>query len=156
MLHQIMEVEWMSKVNLVVLLMLSTVIAGCAEAIPDPPTVVEGANAPEWEYLNATYTVMVDDNNSTVPVVVLGNNSTWLQVDSFRLNATHMSFVTEDNAIVFNNKSFTLSGYLSQDGIIWEDGYAPMMGNSTLFFPKFPYDITVEYSVVYREWTGME
>tara|TARA_R100000152_G_C6771207_1_gene197665 strand:- start:882 stop:1322 length:441 start_codon:yes stop_codon:yes gene_type:complete len=146
----------MNKAYAICILLLAGTLAGCAEAIPDPPLVVEGANAPDWEYLNGTYTYMVDDNNSTVPVVTLGNESTWLQVNSYTLNATHMSFVTEDNAITFNNKSFTLSGYLNQEGVLWDSGYAPLMGNNTLHFPTFPYDITVEYSVMYREWTGME
>jgi len=146
----------MNKAYVISLLFMTGMLAGCAEAIPDPPSVVEGANAPDWSYLNGTYTYIVEDNNSTIPVVTLGNESTWLQVSSFTLNATHMSFVTEDNAITFNNKSFTLGGYLHQEGVLWDGGYAPLMGNNTLFFPKFPYDITVDYMVVYREWTGTE
>ena len=56
---------------LLVLLLISPALAGCAEMIPDPP--VEG-NDPIWttEYHNFTYE---DTNNSTMPVKILQDST---------------------------------------------------------------------------------
>ena len=43
-----------------------------------------------------------------------------------------------------------------QDGYIWSNGYAPNMGNVSLYFTDFPFDVTVDYQVKYRIWNGRE
>ena len=139
------------------MLMVATLLAGCADAIPDAPTddntvvTVSG-----WETMSGNYTVMVGDNNSTAPVITVGNNSTWLEVQVITLNATHLSFEVVENQIVFSNYTFELEGYLNQSGFLFGNGYAPNLGSATLYTPDFPYDITIEYYCVYREWTGNE
>ena len=111
------------------MLMVATLLAGCADAIPDAPTA---------------------------PVITVGNNSTWLEVQVITLNATHLSFEVVENQIVFSNYTFKLEGYLNQSGYLFGNGYAPDLGSATLYTPDFPYDITIEYYCVYREWTGNE
>ena len=142
--------------RVVVLLLVASLLSGCAEAIPDAPgTETDNVLVTPvgWNNLNGTYTVMVGDNNSTEPTIVVGNHSTWLEVHSVVLNATHLSFEVVNNTIVFSNYSFELDGYLIQNGNMFV-GYAPDLGNATLHTPVFPYDITVEYTIIYREWVG--
>ena len=146
----------MDKRKVMVLLIAASMLAGCAEIIPDPPDNTVAPNAPDLEYVNGTYTVLYGVNNSTTPIVSIGNNSTWLEIQSINLNATHLSFVVNDNTVIFHNYSFGLKGYLNQSGDLWSDGYAPNMGKATLHTPDYPYDITVDYSIVYREWSGKE
>ena len=147
----------MDKRKVIVLLIAASMMAGCTEIIPDPPTDEEIiANAPDWENLNGTYTVLVGVNNSTAPSVTVGNNTTWLEVKKVYLNATHLSFEVDGNAITFNNYSFALKGYLNQSGNLWSNGHAPDMGNATLYTPDYPYDITIDYVILYREWNGKE
>jgi hypothetical protein len=38
----------------------------------------------------------------------------------------------------------------------WSDGYAPQMGNATLLFATFTFDVTITYSVTYRIWNGKQ
>jgi hypothetical protein len=146
----------MNKNKMMVLLIAASMMAGCAEIIPEPPNSVEGENPPEWKYVNGTYTIIIGDNNTTAPLITVGNNSTWLQIHSVTLNASHLSFEVDGNTITFHNYTFTLGGYLNQSGYLWNEGYASNIGNATLHTPDFPYDITIEYSIVYREWTGKE
>jgi len=113
-------------------------------------------NVTGWETLSGNYTVIVDENNSTVPVISIGNNTTWMEIQVITFNASHLSFEVVDNQIVFSNFTFELEGYALQNGVLFSSGYAPDMGNVTVYMPTFPYDITVEYYCVYREWTGHE
>ena len=64
--------------TLIVLLLVSSSLAGCAEMIPDPP--VEG-NDPisTTEYHNFT---LEDTNNSTLPTITVGSNSTLVEIFS--------------------------------------------------------------------------
>ena len=38
--------------------------------------------------------------------------------------------------------------------VLFNQGYAPNYGTAQLYFPAFPYDITVEYTVVFRTVNG--
>ena len=129
-------------------------MAGCADAIPDVPGTEEEVVV-EWTTLNAEFTVLVgDDNNSTYSAVTIGTNSSWLEVSSFNYTATHLSFDIVNNTVIFNNYTFANDGYVSQDGMLFNSGYAPNYGQAELYFPNFPYDITVNYTVKYRTVNG--
>ena len=137
----------MSKRKMIVLLMVASMMAGCADAIPDLPGSEEDV-VTEWTTLNGEYTVLVDDaNNSTYSDVRLGTNNTWLIVQSFNYTATHLSFEIVNNTVIFNNFTWENEGYI-------HIGHASDMGTETLYFPDFPYDITVNYTVVYRTVNG--
>lgn len=140
--------------NITMLIVLSTLLAGCADAIPDLPSDEEVV-INEWTTLTGNFTVLIDDvNNSTYEVVNIGNASKWLVVDSFNYTATHLSFVVTNNTVIFNNYTFDNIGFLEQNGVVFNQGYAPNYGDAQLFFPVFPYDITVEYTVVFRTVSG--
>ena len=135
-------------------MVLSTLLAGCADAIPDLPNDEEVV-INEWTTLTGNFTSLIDDvNNSTYEVVNIGNASKWLVVDSFNYTATHLSFVVTNNTVIFNNYTFDNVGFLEQNGVLFNQGYAPNYGDAQLFFPAFPYDITVEYTVVFRTVNG--
>ena len=142
--------------KIMVLLIAASLLTGCAEIIPEPPTDEIILNAPDWENVTGTYTVLIGDNNSTAPIITIGNNTTWLEVKTVYLNATHLSFIVDDNTVTFHNYSFELKGYLNQSDYLWSDGFAPNMGNATLYTPDYFYDITIDYVILYREWTGKE
>ena len=137
----------MNKRKMMVLLMVASMMAGCADAIPDLPGSEEEV-VTEWTTLNGEYTVLVDDaNNSTYSDVRLGTNNTWLIVQSFNYTATHLSFEIVNNTVIFNNFTWENDGYI-------HIAHAFDMGPITVDFPDFPYDITVNYTVVYRTENG--
>ena len=130
-------------------------MAGCADAIPDVPGMGEEEVVVKWTTLNEEFTVLVgDDNNSTYSTVTIGTHSSWLEVSSFNYTATHLSFEIVNNTVIFNNYTFANDGYVSQDGMLFNSGYAPNYGQAELYFPNFPYDITVNYTVKYRTENG--
>ena len=106
--------------------------------IPDPP----GYQEPDWitEYHNFTL-----EYNSTLPVISFGNNDSFLEVFSIDMK---MNLTTNET-----NLTYPIGGYLSQDGFLFDYGFAPHMGNATLVLNEmkgFDYNCTV----VYREWDG--
>ena len=136
--------------------LIAVMLSGCAgEIIPDPP-VDEDRVIPNSSTLEGSFTVLVGDNNSTTPVIVLGNSTTWLEVISCNYTATHLSFTVDNNTVTFHNYTFEVGGYVSQGEHIWSNGYAPSIGEVQLYFSDFEYDITINYTVTYREWRGTE
>ena len=134
--------------KMIVLLIAASLMAGCADAIPDAPFGGEEEVVVEWTTLNGEFTVLVgDENNSTYTDVTIGTNNTWLIVNSFNYTATHLSFEIVNNTVIFNNFTFYNEGYI-------HIGHASDMGTETLYFPEFPYDITVNYTVSYRTENG--
>ena len=122
---------------LMVLLLISPALAGCAEMIPDPP--VEG-NDPIWitEYHNFTYE---DTNNSTLPVITFGDNSTLVEIFS--------ASVTMYNETV--NLTVEMQPYFMVHDTLFKQQYAPSMGEVTLQLigiKGYDYNCTV----VYRLW----
>ena len=120
--------------EVVVVLMLCVSLAGCAEMIPDPP--VEG-NDPLWdtEYHNFTYE---DTNNSTLPVISFGDNSTLVEIFS----ASVMLY----NETV--NLTVDMKPYFSMGDVVFQTGFAPDMGNVTLNLMDlkgYDYNCTVTY-----------
>ena len=144
--------------------MVASMMAGCADVIPDLPNGEEEEVVLEWTTLNGEYTVLVnyimndtviyDENNSTYSTVTIGTNNTWVIVKSFNWTATHLSFDIVNNTVLFNNFTFDNDGYVNQDGVMFSNGYAPDYGQAELYFPTFPYDITVNYTIEYRTVNG--
>tara|TARA_R100000152_G_C6781951_1_gene217734 strand:- start:6030 stop:6473 length:444 start_codon:yes stop_codon:yes gene_type:complete len=139
-----------------VLLIVASLMAGCADAIPEPPIIGDDEEViNEWTTLNSVFTIIVgDENNSTYETIVLGTNTTWLEVSSFNYTATHLSFEIVNNTVIFNNYTFENDGYISQNGMLFSSGTAPNYGTAEVYFPTFPYDITVNYTVIYRTVNG--
>ena len=123
--------------TLIVLLLVSSSLAGCAEMIPDPP--VEG-NDPIWttEYHNFT---LEDTNNSTLPSIAIGSNSTLVEIFSA-------------SAILYNetvNLTVDMKPYFLVDNISFRQGHAPVMGEVTLNLIELKgYDYNC--TIVYRLW----
>ena len=137
----------MMQKKMIALLLVASFMAGCADAIPDLPTTEEEV-VTEWTTLNGEYTVLVgDSNNSTYTDITIGTNTTWVIVNSFNYTATHLSFEIVNNTVIFNNFTWENDGYIHL-------GHSPDMGPVTLYIPVFPYDITVNYTVVYRLVNG--
>jgi len=142
-----------------VLLVLTTLLAGCTIPTPDEVFEAEAEVPKAWTTMNGTFTFLIDDaNNSTQQTVWLDVNTTYglIELDYFQYNVTHLSFDIVNNSVRFNNYSFDIAGRLLQDGLLWNTGYAPQFGNATLMFATFPFDVTVEYEVKYRVWNGRE
>ena len=122
---------------LLVLLLISPALAGCAEMIPDPP--VEG-NEPIWttEYHNFTYE---DTNNSTLPVITFGDNTTLVEIFSA-------------SVIMYNetvNLTVEMQPYFMVGDVSFRQQHAPAMGEVTLDLMDMKgYDYNC--TVVYRLW----
>lgn len=150
--------------------LIAVMLSGCAgEIIPDPPTD-EDRVIPNSSTLEGSFTVLVGDENSTEPIITLGNSTTWLELISYNYTVTHLSFTVDNNTVTFHNYTFEVGGYLSQEityiskvnqdnisyDYLWSSGYAPSLGTADLYFSDFTYDITINYTVTYREWRGTE
>ena len=123
--------------TLIVLLLVSSSLAGCAEMIPDPP--VEG-NDPIWttEYHNFT---LEDTNNSTLPTITVGSNSTLVEI----LSAS--AFLYNETV----NLTVDMKPYFLVDNISFRQGHAPVMGEVTLNLIELKgYDYNC--TIVYRLW----
>ena len=151
--------------KLLTLMIVGAFLAGCTEALPDPPSEeFEGqVSDKEWTTLTGEFTVVMDNTtNETLiyaPTILLDVNTTYgaIELQSFKYNITHLSFEVIDNSVIFNNYSWVnMQGYLVQGNNYWSSGFAPEFGNATLHFAAFPFDVTVEYEVVYRVWDGRE
>ena len=123
--------------SLVILLLVSSSLAGCAEMIPDPP--VEG-NDPAWvtEYHNFTYE---DTNNSTLPVITFGDNTTLVEIFTA-------------SVIMYNetvNLTVEMKPYFIVNDVLFMQQHAPAMGEVTLDLMEMKgYDYNC--TVVYRLW----
>ena len=122
---------------LLVLLLISPALAGCAEIIPDPP--IEG-NDPIWttEYHNFT---LEDTNNSTLPVITFGDNTTLVEI--------HSASVTMYNETV--NLTVEMKPYFIVGDVMFKQQHAPAMGEVTLDLMNMKgYDYNC--TIVYRLW----
>ena len=139
--------------RLIALLLVSASFADCTidELIPDPP----GLSEPDWitEYHN--FTIEIVENNTTVPIITLGNESTWLEVFSNDMSIQELSYEEVDNELIFDNTTFNVNAYLNYSGFLWSNGFAPDIGNATLVIPVME-GKTYNCVIVYREWSGKE
>jgi len=151
--------------KLLTLMIVGAFLAGCTEALPDPPSEeFEGEVSDiEWTTLAGDFTLVMDNTtNETLiyaPTIWVDVNTSYgaIELQSFKYNITHLSFEVINNSVIFNNYSWVnMQGYLVQGDKYWSSGFAPEFGNATLHFAAFPFDVTVEYEVVYRVWDGRE
>jgi len=151
--------------KLLTLMIVGAFLAGCTEALPDPPSEeFEGqVSNKEWTTLTGDFTLVMDNTtNETLiyaPTIWLDVNTSYgaIELQSFKYNITHLSFEVINNSVIFNNYSWVnMQGYLVQEDKYWSSGFAPEFGNATLHFAAFPFDVTVEYEVIYRVWDGRE
>jgi len=147
-----------------VLLIAASLMAGCADAIPDVPgNEEEEITATEWATMSGEFT-LVFDNNSTnetlihAPEMWLDINTTYglIELAQFNYSAVHLSFEIVNNSVIFHNYTFNMQGHLIQDGYVWKEGLAPNFGNATLHFASFPFDVTINYEIKYKIWNGRE
>jgi len=150
------------KKTMMSLLMISILLAGCADAIPSPEDVYSEDEAPqkEWSKMTGNFT-LTSSNNTTLlyaPTITVETNTTYglIEVSDFNYTAIHLSFEVINNTVKFNNYTFNMKGYIVQDNIYYQTGLAPDFGDVFLHFAAFPFDVTVEYEVVYRVWDGRE
>jgi len=151
--------------KVIVLMTIVTLLAGCTEALPDPPEEeFEGQiTQADWMSMTGEFTLVMDNTtNETLihaPTIWLDVNTSYgaIELQSFKYNITHLSFEVVNNSVIFNNYSWVnMQGYLIQGSNYWSSGFAPEFGNATLHFAAFPFDVTVEYEVIYRVWDGRQ
>jgi len=95
-----------------VLLVVTSMLAGCAEGIPDPSQLFN--NCDELETTTDTGSVVILENES-YDEIYFGNESKWIEVVSFTYTATHLSFEVDNNTVIFNNITYPdMNGYLYQ------------------------------------------
>lgn len=151
--------------KLLTLMIVGAFLAGCTEALPSPPEEeFEGETAQaDWMSMTGEFTlVMNNTTNETLihsPTIWLDVNTSYgaIELQSFKYNITHLSFEVVNNSVIFSNYSWVnWQGYLVQGDKYWSSGFAPEFGNATLHFAAFPFDVTVEYELIYRVWDGRQ
>lgn len=148
--------------KMISLMIVCAMFAGCAEAIPDPDDLYGGDDGihKEWQKTSGEFTLILENNSTLVYAdeMWLDTNTTHGLIDllSFNYTARHLSYVVDNNTVTFNNKTYRMTGLLQQDGYLWSSGLAPELGNATMHFAAFPFDVTIEYEITYRVWDGRE
>tara|TARA_R100000152_G_C6781425_1_gene215879 strand:- start:4543 stop:5073 length:531 start_codon:yes stop_codon:yes gene_type:complete len=165
-LHTPKLMKMMSNISkLATLMIVCSFLAGCTDALPDPPSeeFEDETTDSEWLVMTGDFTlVMNNTTNDTLihaPTIWLDVNTTHgaIELQSFTYNITHLSFEVINNTVRFHNYTWVnMQGYLTQGNNYWSEGFAPEFGNATLHFAAFPFDVTVEYELVYRIWDGRE
>lgn len=114
----------------IVLLFLCSSLAGCTDMIPDPPS--------EYDSVSGSFDTF---DNKTIPVVTIGNNTTFLRIISIDYNITNS-----------NNESLEINGYVFQEGndFIFNYGYALDIGKVYLHF-AYVENASYTYEVYYSE-----
>ena len=155
-----------TNIKKVLTLLIATVfLAGCTDALPDPPEEeFEGQTSnSEWITLSGEFTLVMDNTSNEsfihAPTIWIDVNTSYgaIELQSFTYNITHLSFEVVNNSVIFSNYSWLgWQGYLVQGDKYWSSGFAPDFGNATLYFASFPFDVTVDYELTYRVWDGRQ
>ena len=113
-----------------VLLLISASLAGCTDMIPDPPS--------EYDSVSGSFDTF---DNKTIPVVAIGNNTTFLEIISINYNITNS-----------NNDWLDINGYAFQEenDFIFNYGYALDIGKVYLHF-AYVENASYTYEVFYTE-----
>ena len=84
------------------------------------------------------------------------SDSSFIEILQFNYTATHLSFTVDNNTVTFHNYTYEVNGLVcsAKSNICIQSGYLPDTGDFSLHFPDFPFDITINYTVIYREWKG--
>lgn len=114
----------------IILLFLCSSLAGCTDIIPDPPS--------EYDSVSGSFDTF---DNKTIPVVTIGNNTTFLRIISIDYNITNS-----------NNEWLEINGYVFQEGndFIFNYGYALDIGKVYLHF-AYVENASYTYEVYYSE-----
>ena len=114
----------------IVLLFLCSSLAGCTDMIPDPPS--------EYDSVSGSFDTF---DNKTIPVVTIGNNTTFLRIISIDYNITNS-----------NNEWLEINEYVFQEGndFIFNYGYALDIGKVYLHF-AYVENASYTYEVYYSE-----
>ena len=81
--------------QIIALLMVCSLLAGC-DGIPDPQNILgeeEVSNEPDWKTTTGEYVVIFGDNNSTAPIIEIGNNTTWLEIGQLTVRGVTLSHI---------------------------------------------------------------
>ena len=146
--------------KLIAVLVVATLLSGCA--LPEPPNNKEEiiVDDLEWTTINEEFVLMGDDMNQDGEVFRLTinnmSNSSFIEILQFNYTATHLSFTVDNNTVTFHNYTYEVNGLVcsAKSNICIQSGYLPDTGDFSLHFPDFPFDITINYTVIYREWKG--
>ena len=100
--------------KLLTLMIVGAFLAGCTEALPDPPSEeFEGeVSDKEWTTLAGDFTLVMDNTtNETLiyaPTIWVDVNTSYgaIELQSFKYNITHLSFEVINNSVIFNNYSW--------------------------------------------------
>lgn len=132
--------------KMIALLLVTTMLAGCTEGIPDPVDFFDDCTEPDWE--TNTGTVVILENDTYSPISI-GNESKWLELRSFTFTATHLSFTVENNSVVFNNMTFENIG-----GHLYVEDSSNLTQSFTIYTYELvnnvtnqTYDISAEYAL---------
>ena len=166
--------------RILVLLIAVSMMAGFTESIPSPTDIFNECNDPE--VMTETGQIIILENETYNPIE-LGNSSKWLELVSYDYTATHLSFEVVNNSVIFNNLTFDVNGELYQEHIVnytvsvpvnstlnetvnytftdtsivtFSSGFAPNIGLVNMYVSDFDYDITIDYTIQYKLWTGKE
>ena len=148
-------------------MIVCSMLAGCAEGIPDPTDLFSECEEPALETFSGEVTIL---ENETYTPLQFGNETKWLEVVSGSMTATHLSFTeldvylyqesvtTYSVTIPVNQTSNVTENYTFEDvdAMFFTRGTAPQLGLVTLYVPEFSYDITVTYTISYRLLDGKE
>tara|TARA_Y100000004_G_scaffold140407_1_gene159533 strand:+ start:1148 stop:1879 length:732 start_codon:yes stop_codon:yes gene_type:complete len=132
--------------KMIALLLVTTMLAGCTESIPDPVDFFDDCTEPDWETESGTIVVLENDTYSPISI---GNETKWLELRSFTYTATHLSFEVVNNSVIFNNLTFdSVGGYLYVDNSISKTEtftvYTYELLNTS---SNETYDISAEYAL---------
>ena len=151
--------------KIVALLVAASFLAGCTEALPSPPEeeFENETTQAEWITMTGDFTLVMNNSSNEsfayAPTIWVDVNTSYgaIELQSFTYNITHLSFEVVNNSVIFSNYSWVgWQGYLVQEDKYWSSGFAPEFGNATLHFAAFPFDVTVEYELIYRVWDGRQ
>jgi hypothetical protein len=157
--------------KLIAVLVVATLLSGCT--LPEAPNnkeeiIVVGS---EWTTINGEFVLLdagLDEFNNTLNESSLYqdgvfrltfdnmSDSSFIEILQFNYTATHLSFTVDNNTVTFHNYTYEVNGLVcsAKSNICIQSGYLPDTGDFSLHFPDFPFDITINYTVIYREWKG--
>lgn len=132
-----------------VLLVISSMLAGCTDAIPAPDEWFDDCESVESMTESGSIVVLT---NETVDTVSFGNTSKWMEVISVKYTATHLSFTVDNNSVIFNNITFVdMQGDLyqySNDSISQTiQVYTYELSNNTTLI-ETEHNVSITYDVV--------
>jgi len=151
--------------KLIAVLVVATLLSGCT--LPEAPNNKEEIIVvdSEWTTINEEFILLYGNNSMNETTYQDGvfrltfdniSDSSFIEIQQFNYTATHLSFTVDNNTVTFHNYTYEVNGLVcsAKSNICIQSGYLPDTGDFSLHFPDFPFDITINYTVIYREWKG--